>query len=109
MSTPRSVSVIICMGSSCFSRGNNRNIEVIQSLAENSGGGAAIETRGHLCEGLCRNGPNLLIDGRLYQQADPVTVAGALNYHLAHAPPNPDPGGMAEGDGAAGAPGGGAP
>ena len=85
MSTPQTVSVIICMGSSCFSRGNNRNIEVIQSHAEHPGPSVTIETRGHLCEGLCKDGPNLIIDGKLYQQADPVTVAGALNYHVGNA------------------------
>lgn len=85
MSQCQILSVIICMGSSCFSRGNNRNIEVIQSLAENPRPGVTLETRGHLCEGLCKDGPNLLIDGQLYQQADPVTVAGALNYHVARA------------------------
>ncbi|MCL2647775.1 MAG: (2Fe-2S) ferredoxin domain-containing protein [Phycisphaerales bacterium] len=76
------ISVTICMGSSCFSRGNNRNIEIIQEYASNAELPVRIEPRGHLCEGLCKHGPNLIIDGQLYQAADPVAVVGALNLAI---------------------------
>lgn len=76
------VPVIICMGSSCFSRGNNRNIEVLQNCIASSGTDVKIEAKGHLCEGLCKNGPNIVIDGKLYSEVDPVAIVGLLNYHV---------------------------
>lgn len=77
------VPLTICMGSSCFSRGNNRNIEVVQNFLANTDLSVTVDTRGHLCEGLCKNGPNIVIDGKLYQEVDPVAVVGLLTHHLA--------------------------
>lgn len=76
------VRIIICMGSSCFSRGNNRNIEVVQQYLTSNGLTGTVDIRGHLCEGLCKNGPNIVIDGKLYQEVDPVAVVGLLNFNL---------------------------
>jgi NADH:ubiquinone oxidoreductase subunit E len=76
------IRITLCMGSSCFSRGNNRNIEVVQQYLTSNGLTDSVDIRGHLCEGLCKNGPNIVIDGRLYQEVDPVTVVGLLNLHL---------------------------
>ncbi len=77
------VNVTICMGSSCFSRGNSRNIEVLRRCVEEAGGSAVIETRGHLCENMCKSGPNLIIDGTVYQNVQPTAVAGLLRHHIA--------------------------
>ena len=74
--------IVICMGSSCFSRGNNRNIEVVQNYLSHNALTGQVDARGHLCEGLCKSGPNLLINSKLYQEVDPVTVIGLLNHHF---------------------------
>ena len=66
------------MGSSCFSRGNNRNIEVIQDSIAKLGPDSHVELAGHLCQGHCKSGPNLVIDGRAYHAVDPFVVAGLL-------------------------------
>ncbi|MGE5611541.1 MAG: (2Fe-2S) ferredoxin domain-containing protein [Bacillota bacterium] len=76
------VRITLCMGSSCFSRGNNRNIEVVQQYLTSNGLTDSVDVRGHLCEGLCKTGPNIVIDGKLYQEVDPVAVVGLLNFHL---------------------------
>lgn len=76
--TGKTLSIAICMGSSCYSRGNSRNIETIrQFLADHQLNG---ETHlvGHLCEDNCRNGPNLKIDGKSYQQVDTATLLTML-------------------------------
>jgi NADH:ubiquinone oxidoreductase subunit E len=75
-------SVIICMGSSCFSRGNKRNIEVITQYLERHEDIGSIEFKGRLCEGQCSTGPNLHIDGVDYHGIDPVMVADLLHKHL---------------------------
>ncbi len=76
------VSVAICMGSSCFSRGNNRNIEILQNCIANCDPKSAVELRGHLCEGMCKQGPNIQIGEKLYHEVDPVMLVGLLTQQL---------------------------
>jgi NADH:ubiquinone oxidoreductase subunit E len=78
------IAITICMGSSCFSRGNNRSIGVIQSFLETRQGEPAIEVCGRLCEGQCKLGPNLCVNGRDYHEVDPVMVLGLVNDALVH-------------------------
>ena len=75
--------VIICMGSSCFSRGNNRNIEVIQGFLDKRGLEGEVEIRGHLCEDECKVGPNVEIDGTALHDVHPVMLEALLRQHLA--------------------------
>ena len=72
--------ITICMGSSCFSRGNNRNIEVIQDYLAKHNLPPAVELTGHLCKGHCQSGPNISINGKLYHEVDPVVIIGLLNH-----------------------------
>ncbi len=72
--------ITICMGSSCFSRGNNRNIEVIQSYLSSGTLPGSVELTGHLCEGACKEGPNVTINGKMYHQVDPIVIIGLLNH-----------------------------
>lgn len=74
--------IAICMGSSCFSRGNNRNIEVIQNYLQTRGLPAGAELTGHLCQGHCTAGPNVTINGKLYHEVDPIVIVGLLNHFL---------------------------
>jgi NADH:ubiquinone oxidoreductase subunit E len=83
MTTNGKKSVIICMGSSCFSRGNKRNIEVITQYLERHMTAGGIDFKGHLCEGKCSSGPNLSINGADYHSIDPVMVADLLQKHIA--------------------------
>ena len=78
--------VAVCMGSSCFSRGNNRNIELLKSFLDDHGLTAEVRIRGHLCENECRLGPNVEIDGVMLHEVHPVTLEGLLRRHLEGAP-----------------------
>ncbi len=71
------------MGSSCFSRGNNRNIEVIQDFLSTSPLPPGVELTGHLCEGHCKSGPNVTINNKMYREVDPIVIIGLLNHYLA--------------------------
>ncbi|HVT88591.1 MAG TPA: (2Fe-2S) ferredoxin domain-containing protein [Tepidisphaeraceae bacterium] len=75
--------ITICMGSSCFSRGNNRNIEVLRDFIDHSQPRAECNLVGHLCQDLCKHGPNIIIDGSAYKEIDPVSLMTLLNHHLA--------------------------
>ena len=54
----------ICLGSSCYSRGNNVHLEVIKKYI------AEISFSGHLCEELCSSGPILRIDEKVYKEVN---------------------------------------
>jgi NADH:ubiquinone oxidoreductase subunit E len=73
-------SITICMGSSCFARGNNRNIEVIQDYMGSGNLPAGVELVGHLCEGHCKAGPNVTVNSKMYHEVDPISIIGLLNH-----------------------------
>lgn len=56
----------ICMGSSCFQRGNKSNLDFIETYLQEHKCTADVELVGSRCEDECRNGPNLVINGRAY-------------------------------------------
>ncbi len=53
--------IVLCMGSSCFTRGNNRNVDIIKKYVKDENIPAEIE--GALCEDECRSGPHVSING----------------------------------------------
>ena len=63
----------ICLGSSCYSRGNNIHLEVIRKYIAENQLEAVISFSGHLCEELCNSGPILRIDDKIYKE---VTLSG---------------------------------
>ena len=69
------------MGSSCFSRGNNRNIEVLQDHVTAHPLPDGVELTGHLCEGHCKEGPNLTINGKMHHEVDPIAIIALLNHY----------------------------
>ena len=78
--------ISICMGSSCFSRGNALNVEIIERFMNSEGLGASLtmdaELSGTLCEGLCKEGPNLRIGDKAYRGVDPAAVEDILEYEF---------------------------
>ena len=74
--------IVICMGSSCFSRGNNRNIDVIKEFIRNNNSKVILELTGTLCEDKCNKGPNILINDKMYHDVDPNSLLELLNHLL---------------------------
>lgn len=74
--------VSICMGSSCFSRGSKTNLDVIREYLALKGVEDRVELSGSLCQGKCSEGPNLVIDGVPYPEADPASVRALLDKAL---------------------------
>ncbi len=56
----------ICMGSSCFARGNDKNLEFIENYIKENNLEAKIELFGERCKNICDKGPNIIIDGTIY-------------------------------------------
>lgn len=62
----KKITVELCMGSSCFARGNSEILQALESFIAERGLEDNIELVGHLCLGKCNEGPNLRIDGTDY-------------------------------------------
>lgn len=58
--------ITVCMGSSCFARGNAENLEFIENYIKNNNLDATIELSGSRCENKCAEGPNIIIDDKAY-------------------------------------------
>jgi NADH:ubiquinone oxidoreductase subunit E len=77
--------ITICMGSSCYARGNVYNVEAIQSWLRQHGLDGKIELRGTLCEGLCRQGPVVKIGDTVYKGVAPSSIAEILAHEFPEA------------------------
>ena len=51
----------VCMGSSCFARGNSKNLQLIQKFISERNLDAEIELTGLRCCDKCSKGPNITI------------------------------------------------
>ncbi len=65
------VTVELCMGSSCFARGNSENLQAIETYLEENGLSDRVELVGHLCLDKCNQGPNIKINGKDYSAINP--------------------------------------
>jgi len=66
MNKNEQISVVVCMGSSCFARGNKQNLEYIESLIENGELNLKLELAGNRCEKKCTVGPNIKINNEMF-------------------------------------------
>ncbi|MGA2937453.1 MAG: (2Fe-2S) ferredoxin domain-containing protein [Syntrophobacteraceae bacterium] len=76
------IELAICMGSSCFSRGNKNNIALIRDYIKRHGLCGKVLLKGHLCEGLCKDGPNLTADGDIFSLLNSDNLEFILDEHL---------------------------
>jgi len=60
-------SIEICMGSACFARGNEKNLQIIEDFISKNSLQADITLAGLRCTSKCKNGPNIIIDGRTHK------------------------------------------
>jgi NADH:ubiquinone oxidoreductase subunit E len=58
--------IVVCLGSSCFARGNSGNLAMIEEYIESHDLNATVRLCGHLCEDQCKQGPNLTVGGEVY-------------------------------------------
>lgn len=58
----------VCMGSSCYARGNEDNLKFLEKNIKDLD--AEIDLYGSNCMAQCGDGPNIKIDGVLYHNVD---------------------------------------
>lgn len=77
------IKVELCMGSSCFARGNSQALMNLESYIQEHHLEDQVELVGHLCLNACSDGPNMAIDGVKYQHVDSDVVVDLLEEALA--------------------------
>ncbi len=76
--------ITICMGSSCFSRGNRENLELINAYLALHEVEARVRLSGCRCEGQCTRGPVIRIGERIFSKVDRGMLIDLLNQALVH-------------------------
>lgn len=74
------------MGSSCFSRGNKKTLQLIQQYLKERGIQDRVVFRGSHCLGQCDKGPVLKIDQKEYLHLSPARLTGLLDDYFAEKP-----------------------
>mgnify|MGYP000250551565 FL=1 len=72
----------VCMGSSCFARGNIQNLQLIQNYLKENGLDAEVELVALRCCDKCSQGPNITIDNVEYNNIDKGTLLDILEKHF---------------------------
>jgi NADH:ubiquinone oxidoreductase subunit E len=72
----------LCLGSSCFPRGNDNNLEIIRNYIEENRIMERVDFRGHLCVDKCKTGPNVSIDGKTYSELTSESLIEILDSYF---------------------------
>jgi NADH:ubiquinone oxidoreductase subunit E len=70
--------IIICLGSSCFARGNKGTLKVIQDFLKENNLNAKVHLHGERCFGHCAKGPVVKIDEVFHESTDEQTIIKIL-------------------------------
>ncbi len=76
------IEIKICMGSSCFSRGNNKTLAVVKEFVDSSPAPEMFLISGALCEGKCSTGPHITINGCKYNNITPEMVIDIIESQM---------------------------
>ena len=66
--------IVICLGSSCFSRGSKKTVQLIKDYIKDQQLEDKVFFHGNHCYGNCENGPIIKIDDKEYQNVSPDNV-----------------------------------
>ena len=72
----------ICLGSSCFSRGNKATLQVVQKYLKDHQLERDVILKGNHCFSNCNSGPVLKIGEKLYENVSHDTVLEILESEL---------------------------
>ncbi len=75
-----SVEIVVCLGSSCFARGNSENLAILQKYVQIPGSSISVRLTGKLCQDQCKDGPNLMIGRDIYHNVTPAKLRELLQH-----------------------------
>ena len=72
--------IVICMGSSCFARGNEKTVEACDIFMAERGlkDEVDVDLGASLCTVNCADGPIVVVDGKIYKHVDPLVMRDIL-------------------------------
>ncbi|MFO8053887.1 MAG: (2Fe-2S) ferredoxin domain-containing protein [Bacteroidales bacterium] len=76
------IEIIICLGSSCFSRGNKSTLRVIDEFLKQHHLKQYVEFKGTHCFGMCEHGPVIKINDELMKHMDCERAIRVLKAHF---------------------------
>ena len=68
----------VCMGSSCFARGNLNNLNILENYIKDNNLEADIELIGGHCQEKCEFGPHIYVDDKCYDEVDEAKLQKIL-------------------------------
>ena len=71
----------VCMGSACFAKGNQENLEYIKEYIEENNLEADISIIGALCENKCEIGPRIIINEKEYTNVTKEQIKEVLDSY----------------------------
>jgi len=71
--------VVICLGSSCFARGNKQLVKVVNDYLRDRNLLNEVRFHGQRCFGQCAVGPSMKLDGKLLERLDEESVVALLD------------------------------
>jgi NADH:ubiquinone oxidoreductase subunit E len=72
----------LCLGSSCFSRGNKETVHFIREWLKKNHLDDKVVFRGARCFGKCNNGPNMVINGKSFEAVNKNIIEMILEEEL---------------------------
>jgi NADH:ubiquinone oxidoreductase subunit E len=78
----RKTKIVICLGSSCFARGNQDLIPVIRRYIARKQIEDKVEFKGDHCFSHCSEGPNMMIGSTLFQHVTTDNIDAMLDEGL---------------------------
>ena len=74
----KSAEVVVCLGSSCFARGNAQNLAAIEAYLQNRDLERSVRVTGCLCQDECKRGPNVTMCGECMHEVTPAKLREVL-------------------------------
>ncbi len=74
--------ITICLGSSCFARGNKKMVQAVQSYIDTHNLGERVTLNGSHCFADCNKGTIIRINKKIYEKVDPLNVIDILAKEL---------------------------
>lgn len=71
--------IVICLGSSCFARGNKQTVQLIKQYLKTNQLEDQVFFHGNHCTGNCTDGPIVKIDGKEYRNVSPDNITYILD------------------------------
>jgi len=72
----------ICLGSSCFSRGNKQTLQIVQKYLKDHHLERDVILKGNHCFSKCSSGPIMKIDDKVYEQVTAENIMQILENEI---------------------------